>query len=53
LLPPKNDEEDAGLRGSCYKSTARYLRSAMPEWMDVAQHYSNHGFRIVRVEPGP
>jgi formylglycine-generating enzyme required for sulfatase activity/tRNA A-37 threonylcarbamoyl transferase component Bud32 len=55
LLPPNGNSEDehAGLRGGSYKSTARFLRSAMPEWMDIAQHYSNHGFRIVRVEPGP
>ncbi len=23
-----------------------FLRSGMPEWMDISQHYSNHGFRI-------
>ncbi len=47
------DEVYGGLRGGCYKSTARFLRSGMPEWMDISQHYSNHGFRIVRVSPGP
>ncbi len=47
------DEVVAGLRGGCFKSTPRLLRAAMPEWMDLSQHFSNHGFRIVRVEPGP
>ncbi len=53
LVYSPKDELLAGLRGGCYKSTARFLRSGMPEWIEVSQDYSNHGFRIVRVEPGP
>ena len=38
-----------GVRGGCYRSTEKFLRSAMPDHLDSGEWLSNIGFRIVKV----
>jgi formylglycine-generating enzyme required for sulfatase activity len=53
LVPSPANETYAGLRGGGYRSTAGFVRSAMPEWTNLGQSLSYIGFRIVRVSPEP
>lgn len=45
---PTNQRELFPIRGGAYRSTPRFLRSAMPAWQEPAVTLSTHGFRIAR-----
>ncbi len=53
FAPPGGSSEVGQVRGGGYRSTVKFLRSAMPEVTDRENHFAFLGFRIAMTLPKP